>query len=123
MRTRYSALFSGGFAFSDLQTAPLRAAYPNVRLRGGSRISDIRRQLGQYRHMVDAQTSVVKLAWANWAVPTALALVSFFFDWHILFRVIFVLLIIVGVIQHLNEIFRLRKYESKVAELEAGSSL
>jgi hypothetical protein len=72
--------------------------------------------------MAEVQVSVVKWAWANWAVPLALALVSFYFGWHILLRAGSVLFVIVGIIQHFNEVFRLREYMEKIADLEAVSS-
>ena len=86
--------------------------------------ADPRRQLGQYRHMVEAQRTTLRWATLFWLVPLVLLVAAYAVDGHWVLKTFLWITLLSGLVQQLNEHSRLRDYQQKhqTAEVNANGS-
>ena len=70
-----------------------------------------KRQLGQYRHMIEQQARVMRWIWLAWAVPMVFVATAFFWDWYVLIKGFSIIAVATGAISHFNASCRLQNYQ------------
>lgn len=84
-------------------------------------MTDIRRQLGQYKRMVKEQQQMLRWVWIFWALPIPIVLLSFYFDWHWAGKALSIFAVVTGVMTHSDVTARIWLYETKIEELQRRS--